>query len=323
MVNSSLRFAALLSALLHRIPGAQRVLGRCSGAKSTRYCYSVWLRHLVHAVEHTGITVPKMVAELGPGDSLGVGIAALLSGVDRYFAFDVASHARLESNLKVLDDLVTYFQRRAAIPAGEELALVKPELNAYQFPAHILSEEVLKHSLSPKRIERIQNSIRGCTNDDVLSYVVPWHDTDVLEPNSIDMILSQAVLEHVDDLSAAYRACYLWLKPGGLMSHQIDFKCHGTARHWNGHWTYSDPVWAFMRNSRPYLLNRKPYSTHYRLLQENGFEVVYEHRFTQPTQIRQKDLSPRFRSLTDQDLTTSGAFIQARKPKAMASVASA
>ncbi|RJP62040.1 MAG: hypothetical protein C4541_00460 [Candidatus Auribacter fodinae] len=61
------------------------------------------------------------------------------------------------------------------------------------------------------------------------------------------MIFSQAVLEHIDNLPEAYESMRLWLKPDGFMSHQIDFKCHGTAEEWNRHWAYSQSEWMHRR----------------------------------------------------------------------------
>src|SRR5688500_16786253 len=39
---------------------------------------------------------PSAIAELGPGESLGVGIAWLLSGASRFYAFDVVAHSNPE-----------------------------------------------------------------------------------------------------------------------------------------------------------------------------------------------------------------------------------
>lgn len=47
---------------------------------SARYCYSVWLRHLEKLFEAGATDIPRVVGELGPGRSIGVGIAALLGG---------------------------------------------------------------------------------------------------------------------------------------------------------------------------------------------------------------------------------------------------
>ena len=127
------------------------------------------------------------------------------------------------------------------------------------------------------------------------------------------MLYSQAVLEHVDDLPGTYRAMRLWLKPDGLASHQIDFRCHNTAREWNGHWKYSDLTWRLIRGQHSYLLNREAFSTHTRLLAEHGFEIVGSQAARSESPIAKTDLARRFRHLSDEDLTTSSALIQAIK----------
>ena len=45
------------------------------GTNSARYCYTVWLRHFVIANKN-GIllSTPKVIGELGPGDSIGIAI---------------------------------------------------------------------------------------------------------------------------------------------------------------------------------------------------------------------------------------------------------
>ena len=73
------------------------------GTNSDRYCYSVWLRHLI-LLNKNGLTkCPQSVAEIGPGDSIGMGIAALISGADEYYAFDIIPHANIEMNLKIFE----------------------------------------------------------------------------------------------------------------------------------------------------------------------------------------------------------------------------
>lgn len=147
----------------------------------------------------------------------------------------------------------------------------------------------------------------------LIRYRVPWHDAKVLEDESVDMIYSQAVLEHVDDLRNAYRAMRSWLKPTGYISHEIDFKCHGTASEWNGHWAYSDFMWKLVRGGRPYLLNREPHSTHIAMLKEENYKVVCDITTESESSLTKAALAPRFRSISDDDLTTSDAFIQAVK----------
>ena len=90
---------------------------------------------------------------------------------------------------------------------------------------------------------------------------------------SLDLIFSQAVLEHVDGLEETYRAMFAWLKPGGYASHVIDFTAHGRSPFWNGHWAYSDWEWELVRGKREFLLNREPLSTHLALVRNVGFEL--------------------------------------------------
>jgi len=303
----------LLYGIATFIPGVAAIFGRGGGdTQSARYCYSVWLRHLVTAFGSGMKTPPRVVAELGPGDSLGVGLAALVSGAESYHAFDVVRHANVKRNLAVLDELVALFRARADIPGEAEFPEVQPLLPSYAFPHHVLGEEQLAAALADERLARVRASVaHQNTPGSMIDYRTRWFDDQAIERDSIDLLFSQAVLEHVDELTGSYRAMRLWIKPDGVISHQIDFRCHNTARIWNGHWKYSDFVWTLIRGRRSYLLNREPYSTHLRLLAENGFAFVGGQTTKSESHLARADLAPRFRHLTDQDLVTSSALIQA------------
>ena len=60
---------------------------------SARYYDSVYVRHVVIAAANGLSPDFRVVAAIGPGESLGVGMAAVLSGATRYCAFDVVKHA--------------------------------------------------------------------------------------------------------------------------------------------------------------------------------------------------------------------------------------
>jgi len=313
MPAPNLKVGQLLYGIATFIPGVAAVFGRGGGdTQSARYCYTVWLRHLVSAFANGMKVHPRVVAELGPGDSLGVGLAALVTGAERYHAFDVVRHAQVKRNLAVLAELIDLFKTRADIPGEAEFPEVQPLLPSYAFPHHVFSDEALAAALTDDRLTRIRESVaHQNTAGSMIDYRTRWFDDQAIERASIDLLFSQAVLEHVDELPGSYRAMRLWIKPDGLISHQIDFRCHNTARVWNGHWRYADLTWRLIRGRRSYLLNREPYSTHLRLLAENGFAFVGGQTARSDSQIARGELAPRFRHLTDQDLSTSSALIQA------------
>jgi SAM-dependent methyltransferase len=306
----------LVTGLLSYVPGGLR-LGRrgTGGTTSARYCYAVWLRHLALAHAAGATTPPDAVAELGPGDSLGTGLAALLSGARAYYAFDVVRYAGDEANRAVLEDLVSLFGRREPIPDRSEFRELHPDPPAHAFPSHILPGELLERSLAPDRLDAVRAALGGRRTgvDIVLEYVPSWHDPGAVAEATLDLVFSQAVLEHVDDLEATYAAMHRWLKPGGLLSQTVDYRSHETARGWNGHWALGERSWKLVRGRRPFLLNREPHSTHIRLLRESGFEVVSQIKAQRPSAIARNRLAPRFRGLSEDDLTTAVAFIQARK----------
>jgi len=308
----------LLGGIASYIPALYKLFSRGTGGTiSARYCYSVWLRHLVMAYKNGLLTYPETIAELGPGDSLGIGLAALICGANKYYAFDVVEYASSKRNIEIFDELVDLFKKREKIPDETEFPRVRPLLESYKFPSNILTNERLDKTLKQDRIESIKNALQTLDSRDnnniQISYFVPYYNSNIIEVESIDMIYSQAVLEHVDNLAYTYEALYRWLKPGGFMSNEIDFTCHGIAKEWNGHWAYSDIVWKLIKGKRSYLINRQPHSFHIDLLRKSGFKIIYDSRTKNTSGIQRKHLASKFKNISDDDLVTNSAFIQAIK----------
>jgi len=277
------------------------------GSNSARYCYSAWLRHFT-LIRDAGFAEPLgSIVELGPGDSIGLGLAALLSGSHRYIALDVVEHANRETNLAIFDELVDLFQRREPIPSDGEFAGVYPALPDYSFPFRYFSEG----SLHPDRLTRIRSAIENPHQSEIIRYVCPWYEASLLEPASVDLIVSQATLQEVEDLPRAYDIMTRWLKPGGIMSHQIDFSFLGVDTYfWNQHWGYPELLWKIIRGKRPYYFNRVPFSQYIELTKRYGHAI----RQVLPVQGRRPGLPPsrvarRFRSLSGTDFATSSAYI--------------
>lgn len=110
----------LAKGILTFVPGLRAFSRRFrhleKGTVSARYCYSVWLRHLVMAHDRGLPTNPQVLVEFGPGSSIGTGLAALIAGGAEYFALDIVKSADTAGNLAVFDQLVELFRARADIP---------------------------------------------------------------------------------------------------------------------------------------------------------------------------------------------------------------
>ncbi|MEA3450224.1 MAG: methyltransferase domain-containing protein [Patescibacteria group bacterium] len=305
----------LIKPILNNFPFFYDILGfGTKGSNSARYCYSVWLRHLVRAHE-AGFDVPKVLAELGPGDSLGVGLSAMLSGTQRYYALDIKAYAATEKNLEIFDELVEYFKNKIDIPHDGEFPNVYPKLHSYNFPGEIITDEILARTLCAERLEAIRGLIKNNGENKGLefSYQAPWHDKKNIKKNSVDMIAAQAVMEHVDDVPAAYEALFQWLKNGGVFSQDIDFKSHNTTWNWNGYYSVSDQLWRIIRGKREWGINRIAPGEHIKSIEKVGFEIISKEVKRLEGGIGRDKLTERFKNISDEDLAIGQMYLLARK----------
>jgi hypothetical protein len=271
------------------------------GTLSAESCYSIFLRH-ISLIRKAGVqTTPKVVAEVGPGSSLGTGFAALIAGAEKYYALDLIDFSETTANLRIFDELVALFRRKAPIPASGWHSCRFPDLDCYDFPDFLAFD---LDAAFEKRIAAIRQDIAFKTGVFV-QIAAPWMQTSMVRPGSVDWIFSQSVMEHIDDIAAAYHTFAYLLKPSGYASHLIDFASHGMTREWNGHWALSDSTWYLLRGRRPYLINRLPYSEHIRLATANGFVTVLEKRNKRFDGLIPEQFAPRFRSISDEDARTT------------------
>ncbi len=302
----------LLRGVLAYFPWYQRRLKRrahTGGTDSARYCYSVWLRHLTRLHQHDCGSWFQNVAELGPGDSIGVGLAALLCGAERYVALDIFPYTQHERWLAMLEDLIDLFARRAPVPDDREFPSIRPRLERYDYPQYLQDGA----RLDAARLHQLRKDI-GASGSERVRYICPWFDAAQVRRESIDLIFSQAVMEHVTNLEEAYRASFEWLKAGGLASHIIDFRSHGVSEAWNGHWRYPQRLWRLAVARREFTMNREPLSTHLDLARRAGFEIVHCQKEVRGDGLPRQRLARPFRDLTDEDHRVSGTHLILRKP---------
>ena len=279
------------------------------GTDSSRYCYAVWLRHLV-VLGSRGFRVKGAhVGELGPGDSIGVGLAALLSGAQTYVGLDVFPFSARSDPNAILEDLIGMFSRREPIPGTDEFPAVRPRLPTYDFPDQAIVRDGFEG-----RVERIRADLRrGPEDHRCVRYRAPWTSRAEIQVASLDLLFSQAVLQYATPLRETYEALSAWLKAGAFSSHAIGFDAHGLSPFWNGHWAYSDRQWRCARGRREIFLNREPLGVHLALAKEVGLEVSYLQRERGGDGLPIGDLASPFRDLDAEDLETRGAFLIFRK----------
>lgn len=284
------------------------------GTDNARYCYSVWMRHLCRASNLPDFSFPRTVLELGPGDSIGTGLAALLSGADIYIGLDAFRHVDNERNLAVFDTLIELFRNREDIPGDEEFPRIRPKLDSYAFPRHLLSDAMIDSRLQAPSLEKIRHGILNPNQSGgAVHYMAPWKGRMPPQAVNVDMVFSQAVLQLVNNLPRTYQAIYACMSGNGIMSHQIDLGWYLSAGEWNQHLAYSAAKWMSLRAQSAYTINPARHSDHIRAMEDCGFRVLTDEKYTKPSNLRPDQLSHRFQQISQDDLTCCGFFVQAGK----------
>jgi Methyltransferase domain len=278
------------------------------GAFSAEGSYAIFMRYLM-ALEQIGVSFEnKVVLEFGPGSSYGMGIAALLSGAKRYYALDLIDHTTDTRNLAVFEEMASMFTARAPVSISGWCARIFPFIDEPAFPKALLPDSLLAWTLSQERLNAIRRDLE--TRGEVFirarsSGVL----RDVLLDEKADIIVSESVLEHVDDLKSTYEAFGRWLARDGAMAHLIDYSSHNLSPDWNGHWQCSPFLWSLVRGKRYYLINRMPHQTHLDLLNANGLRVVHSQLLRRVDGLTPDQFSSEFRGMSLRDATTALAAI--------------
>lgn len=285
------------------------------GSTSGSYCYSVWMRHLSVIDRYVHPFHPQTVVEIRPGDSIGLGLAALLTGARRYCGLDVLQHASAETNVRVLGELIDLLRRRAPIPDDTVFPQLFPRLQDYSYPAALIDESAMDERLSDSSVTRLRVALgAGGAGGSEISYVCPWSAQSV-PPHSADLLVTQVALQDMDhtvardDLRENLRIMATWLKHGGVMCHQVDLSCPGGTP-WNHHWAYGSLRWWLIRGRRPYYVNRVPLSEYLRVFEGLGLRILGVEPAVADG-LRRERLAAPFRHLPDSDLRTRAALIVA------------
>lgn len=321
MKKTYFKYRALVTGLISFLPGVYSSLYKLTAAGSggtgaARYCLDCWLSHLSVASKYGLKEIPKSIVELGPGQSLGAGLSAVLLGAEKYFAMDLMPYSQQNTNKVVLNELIALIKNQKGFAKAPAFPEIAQNLDQSLWPKDFFSNEKFANLLSQERLSKIERALDNINQSNTesiqIGYKAPWYSTNLLENNSIDFVFSNAVLEHVDDLASMHKSVFQFLKNGGMLVHRVDFAAHGTASIWNGHWTISKLLWKLIRGKRPYSINRKTLSQQKEELIKAGFTIIGQ-EIQKVDGVPRQALSQEFKNMSDQDLTCRQAFIVAIK----------
>jgi len=220
--------------------------------------------------------------ELGPGDSLSTAAIAWAHGASEGWLIDAGSYASRDI--------------RSYRPLFERLSSMRLPRDAAALMHCRTTEDMLKLTHCAYR----EDGLTG------------WR---AVRAASLDMIFSQAVLEHVPrgEFAATLQEMKRVLKPGGIGSHVVDFKDHlGASLH---NLRFGDGLWErdwFAKRSGFYT-NRLRYSEVVAAFQAAGFAVeTLSRRLWKTAPLARARLAKQFRSLSDDDLCVLGATLVTR-----------
>ncbi len=217
--------------------------------------------------------------ELGPGDSLATAAIAWAHGASEGWLIDAGSYAAR--------DIRRYHGLFQALSA----------MNLPRDAAELIECRSVGDMLSRTHCVYREDGLDGLRT---------------VRSASIDMIFSQAVLEHVPraEFDATAREMKRLLKPGGTGSHVVDFKDHlGGSLH---NLRFGDNLWerSWFAKRSGFYTNRLRYSEILAAFHAAGFSVQTVARRTwDAPPLPRRALAEQFRSLSDDDLSVQGATL--------------
>jgi len=218
----------------------------------------------------------KVVLEVGPGNSMGMGLLFLAHGAKRVYLVDRFKHI-------FWDDYDAIYYRN--------------------FLSEISNQDVPNGSIVKEAL-RIKNG-KIILNPDLLEYRLGDAARIPLEDSSVDFLFSNAVLEHVRHVELAVQEFARVTKEAGLNVHEVDLRDHFFSKKPLRLLSYSDWLWDFMTCNRPAYSNRLRFSDYCKMFESNKFviERLLYTRTIEQTQVTSLKLSSKFKKYPWEELS--------------------
>ncbi len=235
----------------------------------------------VNETDYRSFLTEKSILEYGPGDTLGVALLMYAFGakkikcVDR-FPLSGNSTQTLEI-YKALLNLLDYDTRTRA-----NGAFLKEGVPESGFRPDLISYSVTENGLSG-------------------------------DQEKYDLVISRAVLEHVNNLDGSIRDIRDSLKPGGISIHLVDLKSHGLDRYLDFDFlTWPDSLYNLMYSHKGFP-NRWRVCNYLELLKKHGLELRH---LTATGKLEQdkldaikSKLAKQFRDIPSEELSWKGFWM--------------
>lgn len=228
----------------------------------------------------------KRILEYGPGDLPGVAILMVAHGADQMVCVDRFPLVRMSpKNVQIAKIML---ERLVPPQSDHAKACFKQAAHPeFGFNPHFIDYLVRPSGLS------------GLSNE-------------------VDLVISRAVLEHVNDLPATFRDMYSALKPGGIAIHQVDLKSHGLHRENPLDFlNWPEWLWSLMYSEKG-VPNRLRVNAYRDAVAQSGLELLAlkPTLLASPDDVRavRTELAHPFKELSEEDLSWLGFWLVCRKP---------
>lgn len=215
--------------------------------KAIEYDFKVvshWLCFLREYSPAVSSIKDRVILELGPGADLGVGIITLMHGAKKYDSFDVNCLVKSVPD-KFYEKLFSHIEniKDKEVDAG-----------------------ALREQLELTRMGKNERINYVCGKDSDLS---------VFKDEGIDLVFSQAALEHFEDLGNSISLLSKIVKPGAILVAEVDLKTHTRIIRDldpNNIYRFSDSIYNFFRF--PGSPNRLRPHEYVEILEKNGWTDI-------------------------------------------------
>lgn len=296
------------------IPSVNRYSGT-GGTDDSGYCYAVWLRHLyvLSQVQSIDTNSFKSILEIGPGESMGVCLSAMMSGAESAAAVDIFDHIDRQKNFEIGQKVISFFKNKKPIPANQDFPFLSPKI-----PENVkLADLPIDWGQVDEKIDKVQNYLELFTNHkkSPLQFLAgDWMKN--FRPDSCpDLVIAQGVFQYIDVLTA-FQKISSWLRPGGIISLQVDYSSMGITKDWNGHWALGQATWRIMEGKRPFFANRLTHSEIKTAALIHGLEVLAEQKEEVGTRLEQSNWqiqNSRYKNIPPEDFFVSRCHFVLRK----------